>query len=201
MAVFSNEGIGERGQFSHDGCQREFGLFSVGAKSAVEGFQVGIAADGGDGRHVQRLPDRGASALNAAQAPAPAGIVVEGRDAGKGCDFSRGEQPEFGQAGGERCGNNGTDAVDRGQDGITAFQAGIAFQQSMDGRIQFLDRACANIELTLQKPLENLAFGGAITVLEHRFIGLKRLPGQDKFLKSANILAGTGVALGLRLVP
>ena len=60
MAVFADKGVGENEELAHDGGQGKLGLFAVGAKLIVEGFQVWIAAGGGDGRHIKCPPDMGA---------------------------------------------------------------------------------------------------------------------------------------------
>lgn len=183
MAIFTDERVGKGGKFAHDGGQRELGLLARGAEPAVEGFQVRIAAGGGDRRHVKRGSDMGAPALDTAQAPAVTGIVVEGSDAGESCDFLSGKQSELGQARGERRGHDRPDALDRGEDAVTAFQGGIALKQHLDGRVQRLDRLGASVELALQDPPENLAFSGRMTVLERGLIGFSGLPRQNKLLK------------------
>ena len=54
--IFADEGAGKNDELAHDGGQDELGLFALGAKPGVEGFQVRVVGDGG-----QQPPCKGRS--------------------------------------------------------------------------------------------------------------------------------------------
>src|SRR5262245_16139777 len=183
IAIFADEGIGENDKLAHDGGQSKLGLFAFRPKPVVEGLQIGIAARGRDGRHVQRLPDMGAAAFDPAQAPAVSGIIVEGSDASQGGDLSAAKQAELAQTGGERRGNSGPDALDRAENAIAALEHGIAVKQSRNSGLKPRNRPCASLNLAFKQPLKNLALSGGEPVLERGLIGFGGLPRQDQLLK------------------
>ena len=66
IAIFADQGIGEQDELSHNGGQSNLGGFSGGAQAAVEGLEIGVATDSGDGRHVKRASHMRAAAFDAA---------------------------------------------------------------------------------------------------------------------------------------
>ena len=53
-SILTDEGIGENDEFSHDGGEGDFGLFSAGDEAVIEGFERWIASSGGNGCHIER---------------------------------------------------------------------------------------------------------------------------------------------------
>jgi len=190
--IFADESAGKNDEFAHDGGQGELGLFAFGEQPGVEGFQVRVVGDGGNRRHVKRGPDMGASALDAAQAPAVSGIGVEGNNARKRRGFCGWKLAKLGQAASEGCRNNKPNAFNRDENIVAAFQDRIAFDKRRDGLLQLRNRPLAGSELLLEKPLDKPALSRTVTVLERGFIGGGGLPGQNQFLKLRNRLGRNG---------
>ncbi len=125
----------------------------------------------------------GASALDAAQAIAAAGIGVEGNNARKRRGFCCWKLAKLGQAAGEGCRADEPNPLDGDENIVAAFQDRIAFDKRRDGLLQLRNHPLAGRELLLEKPLEKPAFSRAVAVLDRGFIGGGGLSGQDKLLK------------------
>ncbi len=106
MAVFADKGVGEKQELAHDCGQGQLCGFTRSAKPGVEGFEIGVAAAGGDSRHVKRASHMCAAAFDVALAAHLAGIAIDGRDAGKEGDLSAGQDAKLRQTGRQRCGDD-----------------------------------------------------------------------------------------------
>ena len=95
-------------------------------QALVEGLERGVAADGGQGRHVQRGADAGAAAHDHAAAAEGAAVAVDRRHADQGRDLAAIEGAELGQLGDERTGRGLADAGDtEASRSSVARQAGV----------------------------------------------------------------------------
>src|SRR5271166_5575304 len=77
-SILTDEGVGENCELSHDGGDGDFGLFSAGDETVVEGFQVRIVPSGAVGWHIESGPDIGPSASDGAGSAALAAVVGDG---------------------------------------------------------------------------------------------------------------------------
>src|SRR4051812_49548192 len=71
---------------THDGDKDDLGLLAGSGEAVVEGFEGGVVTAGTEGRHVEDVSDRHASALNALMFPwvAAVEIVLGGTHQGGG---------------------------------------------------------------------------------------------------------------------
>ncbi len=89
-------------QLSHASGEHNFGGLPSGSEPVGEGANDGVAAAGGQGRHVQDLPYRGSATHDATFASVRSAIVVERSDADQGADGLAIEPSQLGQLGNER---------------------------------------------------------------------------------------------------
>ena len=86
-------------EFAHGGSEGDFGGFSLGAKSVVEGFDDGVGARGHEGGHVEGNASADAAAVDVALTTEGTAFAIKGSEAGQGSDLSFGEGTEFGESG------------------------------------------------------------------------------------------------------
>jgi len=67
----------------HDGDESELGGFAGSDEGLVGGLEVGVEANGDEGRHEQRVSQRGAAAANEALAAPLTAVACHGRQACK----------------------------------------------------------------------------------------------------------------------
>ncbi len=183
MAVFADKGVGEKQELAHDCGQGQLCGFTRSAKPGVEGFEIGVAAAGGDSRHVKRASHMRAAAFDVALAAHLAGIAIDGRDAGKEGDLSAGQDAKLRQTGRQRCGDDRADALDRGEDLVAALQASVFRKDRGDGGFETLDQTGLSVKLGLQQPFKSQALRGAVLVFQRRLTGFGGLPRQNQLLK------------------
>ena len=124
-SILTDEGIGENCELSHDGGDGDFGLFSAGDETVVEGFQVRIVPSGAVGWHM-RAARTWARPPDGARSAALAAVVGDGGKADDHGDLFGGELAEFDHAGDEGDSGARGDAGDRGEDFEAAGRAGSA---------------------------------------------------------------------------
>ena len=95
----THDGVQGDNELSHDGGDDDFARLAVAPKSVGEEPHDGIAADGDESRHVQRLPDGGSSSLDMARPVELTAVVIDGREAHKAGGFAPGQRAEFRQEG------------------------------------------------------------------------------------------------------
>ena len=81
--MVAQQGVGQDQQLSHDGGEGDLGRLTGGSERVVLGLQVGVEADGDQGRHVDGLAQAGASAADEALAAVLAGVTGDGRETGE----------------------------------------------------------------------------------------------------------------------
>ena len=92
----ATEGVADHQELAHAGDEGHLGRLAGGDEALIEGLEVGVAAGGRQGGHVERGAHLGAPAP-AAAAPAPgAAVAIEGRDPDQGGDLLAGTGPQFG---------------------------------------------------------------------------------------------------------
>ena len=86
--VAAQHGAEDSQDLASDGDERDLRLLSSVAQALMKGFKDGIAAAGGQGRHVEHATHLGTAAPDAAPTSEDAGVVVVGRQTGKRGDFA-----------------------------------------------------------------------------------------------------------------
>lgn len=133
------EMVEEDEEFSHNGCESEFGGFVGGAEGLVEGAQDVVAAGGAQGGHVEGIAQAHAASGDVAFALEVAAVLVEGSDAEEGGGLGAGEGAEFrakSQAGGGSQGSHTWDLGEASSLGGQFFVGGEAFRH---GELEFPD--------------------------------------------------------------
>ena len=72
--LIADDGIEDGQEFAHHGGQGQFGWFTQGNESAIEGAQCGITTGGGQGGHVQTGPHRSPAPVDVSFPP-PAAVI------------------------------------------------------------------------------------------------------------------------------
>ncbi len=149
-SILSDEGIGENEEFSHDGGDGDFGLFSAGDETVVEDFEGWIVSRGGKGGHVQGASQVGSSASDVARAVVLAAVVGDGGKADDHGGLFGGERAEFDEADDEGDSGCDPDAGDGGEDSEAAGKERIGGDQALDFGLEIGDGGFEGAELTLE---------------------------------------------------
>ena len=120
------DGVEDDQELTHGGGDGDLGGLAAGDEARIEGADRGIAADGGEGRHVQGLADAGAAAEDHAPAAEGAAVAVDRGDTDEAGDLAPIEGAELGQLGEERAGRGLADARDRGEQVLGGAPGGAA---------------------------------------------------------------------------
>ena len=84
--LLAEHGVEGGEQLSGEGDEGDLWGFACVAQALVESCECGIGPCGGEGCHVERLPDAGATAADGAFAAEGSAVVVVGGKAGEGRD-------------------------------------------------------------------------------------------------------------------
>src|SRR5680860_1726862 len=93
--VIAEDGVEDGEELAHAGGDGDLGWPAAPDQASVESLQRGIAADGGQGRHVQGGADAGAAAHDHATAAEAAAVAVDRRDPDQGGDLAAIEGAEL----------------------------------------------------------------------------------------------------------
>jgi hypothetical protein len=109
------DGVEDGEEFAHASGDGDFGGAAAGDEAGVEGTDGGVAADGGEGWHVQGRADAGASTQDHTSSAEGTTVAVDRGDADEARDLASIEGAELGQLGDQGAGGGFADARDRGQ--------------------------------------------------------------------------------------
>jgi len=135
IPVRSHQRIGEDHELAHHRAEGNHGFLSGGRELLVLAAQVGIELPGGQGRHVQGLPNPAAPALQVTPSSPGSGIACHRSHAGEACrrlGVKSAELRHLGQEGGRR---HRAHARDGGQDRDAPRQFFFIFAELGDARI------------------------------------------------------------------
>lgn len=113
--IVFEHGVEDYEQLAHTGSENDLGLFAAAAGSALsqslgKRSDVFVAAFGGEGGHVQSVPDGGASSPDGSGSDEKSAVVIEGSDADKRSNLLPVELSQFGEVSQEGGGGGGSDA-------------------------------------------------------------------------------------------
>src|SRR5208282_3348276 len=96
--IAREHGVEDDDQLAHAGDESDLGFLALGAQALVVGLEHRVVLRGGaHDRHIKKVAELAASALDVARAFAPAAVVVVGRGADQGGGGSIADAPELGR--------------------------------------------------------------------------------------------------------
>ena len=113
--VVFEHGVENDQQLAHASGENDFGLFAASAgialsQSLSKRSDVFVAAFGGEGGHVQGIPNGGSSSPDGSGSQQKSAVTIEGSDADERSDLLAVELSQFGEVGQEGGGGGGSDA-------------------------------------------------------------------------------------------
>jgi hypothetical protein len=150
LSVLADERVCENDELSHDGGERDFGLFAVCDEAVVEGLERGVEAGGGDRGHIERAPRTWARPPLMWRGPLlwPLSPVIGARPTIMAACLAD-KEPSSARPTMSAIAVTGSDARDGSQDSEPPGEARVGADQALDFSAKVFDRRFNRAELAL----------------------------------------------------